>query len=147
MEEPSFFCRILHPFNWTCNFKNKKRDEWIWHLIVWGTRFIDHQLLALKANFQMIVLFLVLHGCDSGSSCRGKVVIWYSGDASFKSLPGPQLLWLWVFIGFCCIYKWILRLLSRVDHDRFLQNLSNSASMNNPNILRCKSWVSWSVIK
>jgi len=36
-------------------------------------------------------------------------------------------------------------LVSRVGHDRFLQNLSNSASMNNPTIWRCKSWVSWSV--
>jgi hypothetical protein len=96
-------------------------------------------MLAWKANFQIIVLFFLLHGCDRAGSCSGKGVGWYSGDASFKSLPGPQLFLLWFFIGFCCIYKRILRLVSRVGYDRFLQNLSNSASMNNPTIWRCKS--------
>jgi len=104
-----------------------------------GTNFIDHLLLALKANFQIIVLLFVLHGCDRADSCSGKAVGWYSGDASSKSLPGPQLLGLWFLSGFRCIYKRILRLVSRVDHDRFLQNISNSASINNPTFWCCKS--------
>lgn len=123
MEEPSFFCRILHPFNRARYLKNKQKDKWIRQLIMWGRHFIDHHLLALKTDFQIIILLFVLLASGRVGWCSAKAVGLHSEDASFKSLPGYQLFWLRFFVAFLSSYRRIPRLVSRVRHDRFLQNL------------------------